>query len=89
MWQRICIPKRAEPITLSEENSLWDQKILGDHSPRALVDTMVYMCGLYFALRRESEHRQLNNSDIEVVERPGEVAYVVYNESTSKIILVI
>ena len=42
------------------------------------------MCGLYFALRRESEHRQLNNSDIEVVERPGEVAYVVYNESISK-----
>ena len=77
-------PKRAEPITLSEENSLWDQKILGAHSPRALVDTMVYMCGLYFALRSESEHRQLRNSDIEVIERPGEVGYVMYNESTSK-----
>ena len=36
-------PKRAEPITRIEENSLWDQIILGDHSPRALVDTMVYM----------------------------------------------
>lgn len=42
------------------------------------------MCGLYFALRSESEHRQLKNGDIEVVERPEEVAYVVYNESTSK-----
>jgi hypothetical protein len=76
--------KRAEPITLDEENSLWDQNILDEHSPKALIDTMVYMCGLYFALRSESEHRQLKNSDIEVVERPGEIAYVVYNESTSK-----
>ena len=41
------------------------------------------MCGLHFALRSESEHRQLRNSDIEVIERPGEVGYVMYNESTS------
>ena len=24
--------KRAEPITLDEENSLWKQKIIGEHS---------------------------------------------------------
>lgn len=45
---------------------------------------MVDMCGLYFALRSESEHRQLKDSDIEVVERPGEIACIAYNESTSK-----
>ena len=33
--------KRPEPITLDEENSLWEQKLLGEHSPKALVDTMV------------------------------------------------
>lgn len=74
--------KRTEPITLTEEATLWDQKLLGNHSPQVLVDTMVYMCGVFFALRSESEHRQLKNSDIEIVERPGETAYVVYNEST-------
>ena len=42
------------------------------------------MCGLFFAMRSVSEHHQLKNSNIDVVERSGEVAYVVYNESTSK-----
>ena len=27
------VPKRAEPISLEEENSLWEQGLLGDHSP--------------------------------------------------------
>ena len=48
--------KQAEPITLTEEATLWDQKLLGDHSPQVLVDTMVYMCGVFFTLRSESEH---------------------------------
>ena len=44
--------KRAELITLTEEATLlWDQKLLGDHSPQVLVDIMGYMCSIFFALR--------------------------------------
>ena len=47
---------------------------------------MVFYCGLYFALRSGKEHRQLRHTpcQIEVVERPGERAFLRYTEDTSK-----
>ena len=44
------VHKQAEPFTKEEEELLWENKILGDHSPEALLNTMIYMNGLYFAL---------------------------------------
>ena len=53
--------KQAEPITIEEENILWERKLLnlGDHTPQTLLDTMVYLCGINFALRSGEEHRSL------------------------------
>ena len=56
------VHKQAEPFTMEEEELLWERKILGDHSPEALLNTMIYMNGLYFALRSGEEHRQLRHS---------------------------
>ena len=58
--------------------------MLGNHSPQALVDTMVYMAGLYFALRSGDEHRRLCVGDIELVEKSGSAPYLRYTESVSK-----
>lgn len=77
-------PKQAVTISAEEEESLWGKGLLGSHSPQTLLDTMVYMCGLYFALRSGQEHRQLTMEQIRVVEKPGAPAYVVYTENTSK-----
>ena len=78
--------KQAEPITVEEEELMWESKVLGDHCPQSLLNTMIYMNGLYFALRSGEEHRSLRRSpcQIEVVERPGERAYLVYREDISK-----
>ena len=46
---------RAQPIT-NEEEKLWNEGVLGSHSLQSLLDTMIYMCGLYFALRSGQEH---------------------------------
>ena len=71
---------------MEDEEVLWEQKLLGDHSPEALLNAMVYMNGLYFALRSGSEHRQLRHSpcQIQIIENPGERSYLRYTEDTSK-----
>ena len=71
---------------MEDEEILWERKVLGDHSPEALLNTMVYMNGLYFALRNGNEHRQLRHSpcQIQVIENPGERAYLRYSEDISK-----
>jgi len=51
--------KQAEPLSVEEEELLWEKKILGDHSPQALLNTIIFMNGLYFALRSGDEYRNL------------------------------
>ena len=50
--------KQAEPLSPQEEELLWG-KILCDHTPQALLNTIILMNGLYFALRNGDEHRSL------------------------------
>ena len=51
-----AIIKRAEPIHQDEEEILWQKGMLGNTSPHVLLDTMVFMCGMYFALKSGQEH---------------------------------
>ena len=78
------VVKQAQPITPADEEKLWESGILGDHSPQALLDTMVFMCGLYFALRSGQEHRSLQMDQIRLVEPPGASAFLVYTKNVSK-----
>lgn len=75
--------KQAEPLTEEEEELLLDNKILGDHDPQSLLNTMIFMNDLYFALRSGDEHRNLRHSScqISIVE---ERAYLEYREDISK-----
>ena len=54
--------RQAEPITTDEESLLWEKGLLGDSSPQALLDTMLFLCGIHFALRSGEEHRSLQLS---------------------------
>ena len=63
--------RKAEPLTSAEEDILWE---------KSLVDTILVMNGLYFALRSGAEHRQLrsNPCQIKVIEKPGQRSYLEY-----------
>ena len=78
--------KQAEPITEKEEEILWEKGELGDHTPQSLLNTMVYMNSVYFALRSGKEHRNLRFSPSQnnIVENDEDRAYVEYVEDMSK-----
>jgi len=78
--------KQAETLTDTEEDSLWEKGLLGDHTPQTLLDTIIFYNGYYFALRSGKEHWQLrcNPCQIQVVEHPGERPLLWYTEDVSK-----
>ena len=69
-------PKQAEPLYEEDEEELWQAMVLGDHSPQALLNTMIYMNRVYFALCSGAEHRQLRHKpcQIQVMDAEGDKA---------------
>ena len=79
--------KQAEPITNEEEDRLWSQRKLGSGTPQSLLDTMVFMCGLYFALHSGKEHHNLSVYQMKLEEPEDGVQHLVYTDNVSKMIL--
>ena len=70
--------KQAEPLSIQEENQLWELGLLGDHPPQVLIDTMLFLCGMHFALRSGQEHRTLRVSQFELVNNGDDTPYLIY-----------
>ncbi len=77
--------KRSEPITMTDEEEMWDFGILGEENPDSLHNTVMYLIGLMFALRGGKEHRSLHNPHfnpqivVKVSEKSGH-KYLLYTE---------
>ncbi|XP_067658318.1 transcriptional regulator QRICH1-like [Haliotis asinina] len=77
------LPRQADVITVNQEQVLWEKGIVGDSSPQTLLDTMLYLIGLNFALRSGVEHRTLTVEQLEIGENDqGE--FIRYHEKVSK-----
>ena len=77
---------RLNQFRPSDEDVFWNLRLLGEHSPQVLLDTMVYLIGLYSAIRSGNEHRRLHHypSQLQLVEPPDGRAYIIYREDVSK-----
>lgn len=76
--------KQAEPLTVEEENQLWEQGLLGDHSPQTLLEAIFFLCGMNFALRSGQEHRSLQVTQLKLVQPTDDSPYLIYHENCSK-----
>ena len=78
--------KQAEVVSEEEEDILWRSGVLGDHGPQALLNTIFYMCCLFFALRSGNEHcaLRLSPAKITINESADHVPYLHYTEELSK-----
>ena len=83
--------KRAEVISLEEENRLWAKNILGEDSGTQLVETLVYLFGLHLALRGGKEHRRLRCVNPRIVLKYDDKGkkYLEYTEGISETTLVV
>ena len=78
--------KQAAIITLGEEDFLWSKGVLGSENAKQLLNTMVYLIGLNFALRGGQEHRTLSSGPTSQLKlRSNEHGqYLSYTEDVSK-----
>ena len=77
--------RQAEPITIEEENLLWERGLLGDHTPQVLLDTMLFLCWIHFALRSGEEHRSLQVSQLKLIFPHDSPAHLVYTQETTRV----
>ncbi|KAK6180908.1 hypothetical protein SNE40_008873 [Patella caerulea] len=77
------LTKQADVISIDEENIMWKQGILGNSNPQTLLDTIVHLFGLNFALRSGGEHRNLTLDQLCIGENE-QAPYLRYTEKISK-----
>ena len=67
--------RQPKPLTVDEEEILWQGRILGDHNPQPLIYIVFFMIGFYLTLQSGDEHRQLrcNPYQIQIVENSEKV----------------
>ena len=78
--------EKAQPLSVDDDDLLWLSGILGDSTPEQLVDTLLYLNGVHFALRAAEEHKSLKMNCQFQVKFDHEVGlkYLEYTECTSK-----
>ncbi len=80
--------KSSSPVSVSDENSLWDKGVLGTNDPDTLCDTLLFLLGLHLALRGGKEHKDLCapgfDSQLSVeVDKDG-TKYLLFNEDVQR-----
>ena len=77
---------QADVIMVEQENDMWSCKILGSDTPKQLVDTLLYIFGVHFAMCAGVEHHSLRVGDKSQITMHMEngLRYLLYKEDVSK-----
>ena len=82
------VRQSADILTMSHEDVLYQKKILGWENPQQLLNTVIYMTGMRFALRGGIEHNNLKrfgfNSQISFRRDSRNIDCLVYTEDAKQ-----
>ena len=72
-------PNKAEALSSSDVDKLWESGEFGDHSPRSLVQIVWFNFTMYFGWRARNEHYKLKFGDLDVrKDENGDEEYVIW-----------
>ena len=76
--------RQPKVITKTDEDLRWSKGILGDSTPKSLVETMTFLNGLHFALCSGSEHHELTVNQLRIIKPDSNCKYycIEYTETT-------
>ena len=84
----ICERQQSKPISVQDKDHLWDTGLLSDNTPEKLVNTLLYLIGVHFALHACDEHKALKvraYSQFKIkVDQESNRRYLEYMEKHSK-----
>lgn len=75
---------KADPLSKEEINQLRQKNLLGNNSPKTLLDTVWLNNGIYFGLRGRQDHTNLLWGDIELRQTSQGREYLEFNERATK-----
>ena len=55
----VCEHAQAKPITVDQENFMWNTGLLGDDTLEKLVNTLLYLISVHFTLQACDKHKSL------------------------------
>ncbi len=55
----VTAKRQSQPLTYAEEDKLWQMGLLGNDLPEKLLNMLIYLLGVHFALRGVQEHKDL------------------------------
>ena len=76
--------KKADVIDERKEEYLWASGILGSSTGPKMIDTLVFLIGLNYALRSGDEHRNLSRGQLKICYDQFGAECLVYTEKISK-----
>ncbi len=83
-FDRVGVLQKANVISETDEEAMWEGGTLGEDSPDKLRDTVMYLLGISCALRGGQEHRNLRcppyDPQITVSVDSDGVKYLLYRE---------
>ncbi|XP_070569230.1 uncharacterized protein KIAA1958-like [Ptychodera flava] len=77
-------PNKAEALTATEEEMLWESGQLGGHNAKSLLNTIWYYNTKCFGLRGRDEHYKMKWGDVELKKNTEGREYLEYKERDTK-----